>query len=135
MALLSSIFKADDVVEDSLLPAGNYLCEITKSAIKETKAKTGKYLSLHISIIDGDHAGNLVFDNLNIENPNPKAVQIAKRKLKQLCEAISLDELEDTAELHGVPFTANIKVKDASGGWPAKNEVNSYMGADEYEEE
>lgn len=134
MALLSAVFKADDIEEDKPMPAGNYLCEITKTGMKPTKAGDGTRLLLTIRIIDGEYDGNVVFEGLNIENPNPKAVSIAKRQLAQLMKAIDIEELEDTGELHGIPFTANIKVKEASGGWPARNEVNSYMNADVYED-
>ena len=133
MALLSQVFKADDVEEEKPMPADNYLCEITKSSIKPTKAGDGKRLLLTIKIIDGEFDGSTLFEGLNIENPNPKAVSIAKRQLKELCEALGVEELEDTAELHGIPFTANIRVKEASNGWPARNEVKQYMNADVYD--
>ena len=134
MAMLGSIFKAEDVQEDQPVPAGEYLCQVVKSTIKPTKAGNGKRLILNIKIIEGEYADNVIFESLNIENPNPKAEQIAHRQLKQLCEAVEVTELEDTAELHGIDFVAKTKIQEAKDGWPAKCVVQTYMHADCYDE-
>jgi len=39
------------------------------------------------------------------------------------------DELEDSEELHGKPFTVVLAVKDATDDWPASNEVKKYKAA------
>lgn len=135
MASLSGVFDINNVEdEDKLVPEGNYLCEITKSSIKPTKAGNGKRLLLTVKIVDGDYAGNVIFEGLNIENPNPKAVEIAHRQLKQLCTALGLEDgIEDSSELHGIEFCARIREKEAKDGWPARNEISRYMLAEEYE--
>ena len=134
MAILSQVFNPNDIEEEVLPPSGNYLVEVTKSTIKKTKAGTGQYIALTMKVIDGDHEGFTLFDNINFDNPNPKAVAIAQRTLQQICVATGLEELEDTAEIHGIPMTVQCNLKPESGGWPAKLEVKKYMNADVYED-
>ena len=43
--------------------------------------KTGKYLQLRLDIISGPYKNRVIFDRLNLQNPNDKAVEIAKKQL------------------------------------------------------
>ena len=135
MAKLPSAFRHEDVKGDEPLPAGIYLCEITKSNVVPTKAGNGHRMVLTIKIIDCEYEGSVIFESLNIDNPNPRAVKIAQERLKSLCQVCDIDELEDTAELHGIPFTAKVQIKPATDGWEARNEVTSYHSPEVAENE
>lgn len=112
------------------IPAGQYTVAVVKSEMKETKAKTGHYLNLQFKVQEGDFAGRVLFDMLNLINPNPVAVEIANKKLNALCAACGLRDVEDSEEFHGVPFQATVGVEEATADWPAKNKMVAYLAAD-----
>ena len=64
-----------------LLEDGTYTAIIADSEWKENRAKTGGYLNLKLEIIEGKYKGRVIFDMLNLQNQNPKAVEIAEQTL------------------------------------------------------
>jgi len=109
------------------MPAGKYPVMITASEIKQTKAGTGGYLQLRFDVIDGQFKGRVLFDRLNLWNPNEKAVSIAKSSLKAIEMALGLQGgVGDSSELHDKPLVANVKYKPASGNFDAGNEIKGY---------
>jgi hypothetical protein len=134
MALLPDLFRAEDVKDDGgdfdLLPAGKYVAQVVKSEVRDTKSGTGKYISLQLKIIEGDHTGRVVFDMINVVNQNEVAQNIGQRQLKQLVEACELTEIEDTTELHAIPIQITVGIEPEKNGWPAKNKVKKYSKED-----
>jgi hypothetical protein len=109
-----------------LLPAGDYPAVVTASEMKQTKDGTGQYLSLVWQIIDGPAKGRTVFQNLNLVNKNPKAVEIASRDLAGICKAMDLVNLVDnSSELHNKPVMVKLKVSPPRGDYAASNDVKS----------
>ena len=111
-----------------LLPKAWYRCIIKDSGIKTTKAGDGKYLDLCIQVIDGVGKGRKVWDNLNLDNPNEKAVEIAKGTLSAICRAVNVPSPQDSAELHNKPLLVHIGLDEYNG--QQKNKVLGYK-ADE----
>ena len=90
MAQLPSVFNAAD--SDKMggfepIPEQWYLAEIRKSEMKATKAKTGSYLTCQLVVLEGEYKGRYLFNLLNLDNPNPVAVEIAQKELATICEA------------------------------------------------
>ena len=83
------------------LPPGTYSAVIKTEETKLTKAGTGEYLQLMLEVDEGPQAGLRVFDRLNLRNPSVKAMAIAQETLIKICEAVSLDNPNDSAELVG----------------------------------
>lgn len=138
MALLPDVFKPDEADDDPFAPieAGWYEAQITKSELKDTNDKTGKYLSLCFKVLEGEHQNRMIFTNLNIVNKSDVAVKIARSDLKKICTACDItDELEDSADLHNIPMGIKVSIKEATAQWPAKNEIKDYCGVDEIPEE
>jgi hypothetical protein len=108
------------------VPADNYVMHITNSSIEATKKKDGKFIKLEFTILEGEYKGRKIWTNLNIVNPNPVAMEIAKKELATLCRATGKLNIADTQELHGIPFQGRVKVKPAKDDWPAGNEMVSY---------
>jgi len=125
MAELPSVFDTDDI-DDDLVPEGWYPAQIVKSVLKDTKAKTGKLINFQFKIIEGEYAKRVVFTNLNIVNQNQTAEAIAKRELKQICEAVGVKSITDTNELHGIQMEIKIVHSEATPAYPAKEEVKGY---------
>ena len=107
------------------LPAGNYKCVITDREQKTTKAQTGSYLQLKIEVIEGHYTGRVVFDRLNLENPNATAVEIATRTLKSIGAALQVP-LHNSEELLDRPLMVKLAVRPASNGYDASNDVKGY---------
>ena len=66
------------------IPAGDVIAQIIKSQYKETKKKDGNYLQLIWKVVMGKYKGRTLFDNLNLDNPNPIAVEIANKTLNSI---------------------------------------------------
>ena len=136
MAMLPSVFNSNEhekMADFEPIPENLYMLEIVKSELKENSKKTGKILKLQMKVIDenGKYAGRLIFVDLNMVNPNIECVQIAQRELASICAACGLEMIEDSVELHNIPFIAKVGIKAADAGWPAKNSIRKYINIDE----
>lgn len=110
------------------IPDGEYTCVIIDSEVKPTKAGTGHYLQLVFEVLEGNYAGRKLFERLNIDNPNNKAVAIARRKVSELCSCVGITgELKETEDLHNVPVKVSVVVEDAKNGYGATNKIVGYL--------
>lgn len=116
----------EGMTDYTALPAGEYVAYITKSDYKQTKAKTGHYIQLVLKIAGGKAKGRVLFENLNLDNPNPIAVEIANKTLNSICQACDKVGVEDSEELHGIPMKLTLKVTPATATQPASNNVTKY---------
>jgi hypothetical protein len=134
--MLPSVFDASDKdrMGFNALPAGWYEAEITKTDIRETRAKNGKYLSLEFTITETGYNGRKVWANLNLVNPSQVAVEIAEKELATICDAVGLDTIEDSEELHGIPLGIKLTIRPESAQWPERNEIKGYCKIDELNE-
>lgn len=138
MALLPGVFVPEEAEENPFapIPAAWYLAEITKSEMKATNDKTGKYLALTYRVVEGDHEGRLIFTNLNLVNKSEVAVKIARSDLKGICAACDHEgELEDSEDLHNIPHAIKVSVKPETSQWPAKNEIKAFKSEADFNED
>ena len=129
MANLGQVFDSDqhdDIEAFDPIPANWYNVSVTKSDMRDTKAKDGKYIKLEFTVIDGQYKGRKIWENLNIINKNPVAVEIAQKALATLCRAVGKKAIADTQELHGIAFQAKVKIIPAQGDYPPKNGMVIY---------
>lgn len=113
------------------IPAGPYIAAIKTSEFKATKNKNGHYLSVMFVVIEGPCKGRTVFANLNLDNPNPVAVEIANKELNSICDACGLKGVEDSAELHGIPLIIDVKIsQQENSDYPPSNSIIGYRKAD-----
>lgn len=130
MAFLTETFDVNQLPQGNTgnfepLPAGWYTATISQSELKDTKAGTGQYIKLRYDITGPTHQGRVVFGNLNIKNPNPKAEEIGRQQLGDIMRAIGLAKVADTDQLIGGQLGIKLEVKeDAQYG--ASNEVKAY---------
>lgn len=132
MAELGGNFDATQVQPSQafdVLPAGKYKVHVVDSDMKPTKNGDGQYLWLELDIVDGPHQGRKLWDRLNIVNSNAQAVEIAQRQLSALCHATGKLNVSDSQELHFIPVIATVRVRAASGGYDASNEIRGYEAA------
>lgn len=118
------------------IPAGWYQFVIEKSELKPTKAGTGSMVSIMAKVQGPTHASRVVFGNINYQNPNPQAQEIGQRQLSALCHAIGVLNLNNVAQLCGIPFEARVKItaptynvandKDSGVLYEARNEFQGF---------
>lgn len=86
---------------DQPIPEGEYLAEVVETDIRATKKGNGHYTLVKWEVAEGKHLGRWLFEYHNHDNPNEKAVEIAARNLKKICNAFGIDGFDDTDELMG----------------------------------
>ena len=122
-------FNASDVEPATpfdAIPAGKYLAAITDSETKPTKSGSGSYLQLVFTIIEGEYTNRILWARLNLVNPNPTAVKIARAELSAICRAVGVLTPRDSVELHNVPLVINVKVKKRQDTGELTNEIKGY---------
>ena len=109
-----------------VLPAGWYTASVTGADLKATKSGTGQYLRIEYTISGPTGAGRKVWSNYNVRNENPKAESIGREQLAELCRCVGLARVNDTDQLLGCNVSVKLKVREASNGYEATNEVQGH---------
>ncbi len=128
MSFLGETFNVGDVPEAQgfdPIPAGWYTVVVAGAELKDTKAGTGQYISVRFDVTGPTHEGRVVFTNLNIKNPNPKAEEIGRQQLDSLMRAIGLASVGDTDQLIGGNCSVKVTVKNDEQ-YGDGNEVKGY---------
>lgn len=135
MAKLPGKFNSEEHGEMGFdcLPKDDYLMQIIESEYKATSKNDGHYLMLKREIISGKYKGRFYFSNLNLDNPNPTAVEIANKEFAATCKACGRVAVEDSEELHGIPHIVALAVKAGKGNEPDRNIITSIKAAEGYE--
>ena len=109
------------------IPAGKYVAVIVDSQMKMTKAGTGQYLELTFQIVEGEYENRFLWSRLNLDNPNPQAVQIAQAQLSAICRATEvMAPKKDSSELHNLPLVINVACKKRPDTGDITNEIKGY---------
>ena len=112
------------------IPNGDYLCIITTSEMKPTKAGDGAYLELELQVIEGPYQGRKLWDRLNLNNANETTVKIAKGTLSAICRAVGVLQPTDTCELHDLPLVAKVACRKRDDTDELTNVIKSYKKRD-----
>jgi len=107
------------------LPAGWYTATISNAEVMPTKMGNGKYIKIRYDIQGPPHQGRVVFGNLNVRNPNPKAEEIGRQQLGEIMRAIGLTSLKDTDQMIGgnLSIKLDIRISEQYGN---SNEVRGF---------
>lgn len=116
------------------VPTDWYPVVIEQSSMKPTKDKNGAYLELTMKIIgpgaleqgSAKYVNRKLFTRLNLQNSNPVAQEIAQKQLSAICHATNVIQLQNSRQLHGIPFLARAVAKPAEGGHDASNDVKGF---------
>ena len=130
MANLGMTFNASELPQGTggdfaPLPDGWYSATVASAELKQTKAGTGSYIAVRYDITGPTHQGRVVFGNLNISNPNPKAEEIGRQQLGDLMRAIGLESVQDTDQLTGGRCQIKL-VTRKSEGYDPSNDIRSW---------
>lgn len=108
-------------VPPDCIPGGNYTLHINEAELKATKSGNGHYIEIQLQVIDEcQFKGKVLFDRMNIDNPNSQAVAIAQRSLGALGVAAGIPSLDDTSLLRGKVVIGAVKEKDG------ENSIRTY---------
>lgn len=130
MALLNQTFNAEELPQGNdgdfqPLPAGWYSVTINDAEIRTTKAGNGQYIAVRYDVTGPTHQGRVVFGNINISNPNPKAEEIGHQQLGQLMRAIGLTQVSDTDQLIGGSLEIKLAIRK-SDEYGDSNDVKAF---------
>ena len=124
--------KAKKVYEP--IPAGEYLAKAGRFTEKATKAGNGSYVTGTFEILEGDHAGRLVFQNFMLSHPNPKSVEIGNEQLSKFLKSVGqgggFDALgNDVTALEDYVNRAcviSVGIKEGTNGYKASNMISKW---------
>ena len=126
-------FAASDYPDDfegggfkELVP-GEYLAQIIDTDISATKRGDGEKLTLKFEVVEGEFSSTYIWHNLNIANPNPKAVEISSRQLAQICRAVGIDGFQTPDALIGKRCMIAVGMGKANRDYPARPEIKAWM--------
>lgn len=108
------------------LPYGDYLCVITHSEEKPTRAGIGSYLELEFEVVDGAYQGRKLWDRLNLKNPSDVAVKIAQATLSAICRAVGVERPRDSCELHDLPLICKVRIEQRTDTDESTNTIKGY---------
>lgn len=136
MAQLQTVFDATKVDPSQgigQLPVASKLpVTITDSEIKGTKDNSGGYIQFTVQVGQGEHAGRKGAYRINLYNSSDAARNIAEKQLSALCHITGVFNLQDTQQLHNIPFLVDVvaqtdpkyteikAVYDANGNEPGR---------------
>ena len=98
------------------IPAGRYTMVVTDTDLMLTKKakeannpKLGQYIKVRFQIVSGEFQNRVIFQNFNVVNANPKAVEIGQQQFRNLLECCGIKKITDTSEIHQKVVVAHIK--------------------------
>lgn len=108
-AMLPQQINVSELPDDDFepVPPGIYEAMITANEMKTTNAGDGAYLLLTVQL-DG---GRILFERLNLQNKNEKAVEIAYKTLKKVCEAVGVTLLTNGDQLMNRRFKVAVEIE------------------------
>ena len=110
----------------SALPPGRYPVAISKTEMKDTKAGTGQYLQIELTITSGTAANRKLWLRLNLVNQNQQAVDIAYRELSAICHAVGVLQVNDSDELLGREMMVDVGIEKNGQTGEDTNRVKGY---------
>ena len=107
-------------------PPGKYTLLITDSTIKASKADAAnRYAAFTAEIVSNESKGRKLFLNFNLWHKKQDVTRMAEQDFARLCKACGKTSVQDTVELHNIPFEALIDVKVDERG--SNNYVKEYI--------
>ena len=118
-----------------LIPAGEYQAQIVSTEMVKNNSGKGKHLKLKVKILGPEYKGRVLFDHLNLFNPNKEAVQIAEAQLSAICHALEIKRIKNTQQLHDKPLLINVIVEPGTNGYKDQNKIQVYSKFEESDSE
>jgi hypothetical protein len=108
------------------LAPDRYAFIITETDVKDTKSGGGQFLLVVAQVDGGEDDGRKLFLRYNIANKSKQAEDIAKRELAALMGAVGMVNLEDSDDLIGKRFEADVIIDRNKETGQEGNRVKAY---------
>lgn len=93
---------------DQLPPAKGYKVVIVDSGKEPSANNQGGFLWVACTPIEGPLVGRKQTIRFNLHHTNPKVVEIANDQLSALCHVVNVFNMQDTQQLHNIPFMIDV---------------------------
>jgi len=113
------------------IPEGEYTLKALDAEQKTTSRGDGTYIKVKFEVVKGEHAGRLLWQNFNIENPSEKAQRIGRQQLVAWATACGKPEADDTDKLLEKPFRAAVSIEKGTGGYSDSNRIKAFLFEEE----
>lgn len=129
-------FDTTDVTPDTGVPAGGnydpipegeYTLKALDAEERTTSRGDGSYIKVKFEVASGEHAGRLLWQNFNINNPSPRAQQIGRQQLVAWAAACGRPDADDTDKLLERPFRADVMIEKGTGGYKDSNRIRTFL--------
>ena len=120
-----------------LLPVAEYVAQVVEASIQQPNSGDGYYLALVWKIIKGDYEGRQVWQRITYLHSSEQAQTIGRRTLKDLCDALGVNEQVKDAEVF-LFKPARIRLgieKDKQGVYADKNRISRILPLEAKSEE
>ena len=122
MPKMSTTFNAKAAQERVLVPEGTFPATILSTDVRAGgNSADEEIVVVQFSVFDGSSEdGRTVFEWFRLNSPSTAVREIAEKNFVQLLDAVGIDELDDTDELHGKELTVRVTIQ-TSNGYPPRN--------------
>jgi hypothetical protein len=93
------------------LPAGDYKVIIFESAGEAVSTGKGGMLHLKLRVIEGQYMNRELHYYLNLFHESQTTVEIAQRQLSAICHVTGVFDLQNSQQLHNIPFIAVVEIQ------------------------
>jgi Protein of unknown function (DUF669) len=113
-----------------LIPPGDHEAEIIEAKLGQPKSGDGHKLTLTWKICQGDYEGCQVWETLCFQHSNAQTEDIARKKLKDICTALGINEqVTDPEVFKFKPALVRIGIEsDKYGQFESQNRIKRVRG-------
>jgi len=112
-----------------VVPKGTYLVQVEKAELADTKSG-GQMIKVQFNITGEQQNGRKLFEQYNIANANPQAVQIGLGQIKSLVVASGANLSKFTSPDQLVGLECLVNVKEYTDDYGEKNSITAYKKLD-----
>jgi len=99
------------------------IVEVSRKEAQNNSSST--YILAVFEIIEGEHKGRKIFQNITLTNQNQQAVEIGQRLLTDICNALKIGSLKNLEVLQYKPMKVRVGIKrDKDGVYPDRNQIS-----------
>ena len=114
------------------IPKGWYSAQIIEASCKAAQMNPNNtYMLAVFEVIEGEHKGRKIFQNITLTNQNQQAVEIGQRLLTDICNALESGPLKNLEVLQHKPMKVRVGIQpDKSGMYSDRNQITQVRSYD-----
>lgn len=119
--------EADAPASYDPIPEGEYVLKALDAEEKTTAKGDGSYIKVKFEVVNGEHAGRLIWQNFNVNNPSEKAQRIGRQQIVAWATACGKPDANDTDKLLESKFKAAVSIEKGTGGYSDSNRIKAFL--------